>query len=141
MAEIAGDTEAPNVEKIFTDNFKDVPKRLMIVGTLPDVEAGKEACEDCQGRGREHECPSCSCICQECGGSGDFPTSSDDNLSMTIAGSIFAVKYIRLLQTLPGVKIETVPAGTSPMSSEFDGGVGLLMPMRSQYDRHIDVAV
>ena len=48
-----------------------------------------------------------------------------------INGVAFAPRYVRMLLALPGIKVATKCPETDPMHFIFDGGDGLLMPMRA----------
>lgn len=129
VAEIGEDPRTPNPEKIFAPMPADGWRPLRVA--LPTV-AQTEVCGSCY-RGFEHDCPDCTCVCDECGGSGEV----EQKFSTDIGGVIFDVKYIRMIAELPGVEI-CVTDGKSPTFFRFDGGVGALMPMRSRLENHID---
>ena len=93
-------------------------------GPLP--VSTKITCDVCSGyKNRFHDCPSCKCKCTKCDEHGQI----EQSLSIDIAGVPFDVKYIALLQTLPGIRIATPQPGT-PMLFQFDGGDGMLMPLK-----------
>jgi len=94
-------------------------------------------CPNCQGRGTLHDCPNCSCRCQECAGAG----KELDYAVVRLPWAVFDAKYISKIWQLPNPCIAACRE-KGPMPFRFDGGDGLIMPMR-YYDgrRVIDVAV
>ncbi len=98
-------------------------------------KASSTDCTKCDGRGFVHDCPDCCCECAACDGAGkEYPLMSVD-----LYGVPFNVKYIRLLQPLPNVRIAE-PVANKPLSFSFDGGVGLLMPLSGPHVMHIQSA-
>jgi hypothetical protein len=106
---------------------------------LPPIEITE--CEVCEGSGINfepvHDCPSCQCerdICDYCDGKKQI--NSDDGESMCIYKFPFKRHYIRLIKSLPGIKISKPKVMNSNEKSEkgiyftFKGGDGLLMGMR-----------
>lgn len=94
------------------------------------VEARQE-CDSCY-EGREHYYPSCQCVCRNCGGKRFVEVAS-----VGIGEAIFNWRYVKLLAALPGVMVPRDPSPDSPMRLAFDGGEGLLMPMRGRADVHV----
>lgn len=96
-----------------------------------------EECSKCGGTGNEHDCPDCSCDCDGCGGSGKQAA----RVSTTVASGIFNLRYIAMALALPAVEFMTSARDEEgPLLFRFDGGVGAVMPMRSQYDTHVELA-
>lgn len=91
--------------------------------------AQEQECESCEG-GREtvHDCPECTCVCDECDGTGRIlDAKGRDPIIVGCAG--FQTKYLRMLSTLPGCEIGPISEfAIAPF--RFDGGDGVLMPMR-----------
>lgn len=108
---------------------------------LPPKEPIKTiSCNDCDGRGTEHDCPECMCDCDTCGGKGTI--EHEPEASATLAGQIFNLEYVRQLYSLPDLEIAPNPADCkifTPLYFRFAGGVGALMPMRSEYRNHIKI--
>lgn len=131
------DVEMPDGRKL------DVEKPFHEAGPRPESmmplhlklpETTTEECEECEGRGFEHDCPDCECPCTECDGSGQ----AEKDISVSIRGAIFDAKYIRLIQSLPNARFVVVPSPEGPTWFAFDGGEGLLMPMRRPFDERIE---
>lgn len=138
LDEIAENPASPDADNMFADNTKhpwqwmDVPEPVWTV----------EKCECCQGTGKHCVAPAeIACEerdeigidCRDCvGGEIKKGTVTIDGPQGKVA---FDSKYIAMLRNLPGVKIgvlgnqcSPIPAIPSPFT--FDGGDGLLMPMR-----------
>lgn len=99
-------------------------------------EPEEVACEDCDERGREHDCPKCECICVACNGTGKETTR--DERSTECEGIIFALTYARQMLSLPGIEIAP-PHKENPWLFRFDGGVGAIMPMRGALSDHVKI--
>lgn len=104
---------------------------------LPKIEQPiKGECADCDGRGREHSCPDCECICSLCEGTGtEIP---EIKTSTEIGGVVFNLRYIRKMLALPNVVIAS-PSKDAPFLFRFDGGVGAVMPMCGKHVNHIEI--
>lgn len=102
---------------------------------LPDFtpQTSKIKCDECDGRGREHDCPDCQCDCEECNGTGLIDKTAE--CSVEILGSIFNIEYLRMVAALPGAEIGLTQS-KDMMVFRFDGGEGLLMGMRSPHEIH-----
>lgn len=127
-----------NVPKLFADIPEDgyVPLPAVVIEADPHDD-----CEECDGRGNVHDCPSCQCVCSACDGTGT-PVIGH-NTSVQIGEAIFSGRYIAQIQTMPGVRI-TAPIKDVGSHLElkacffkFDGGEGALMPRRNKLERHI----
>lgn len=99
-------------------------------------------CEDCNGQGcfdhgnHEYQCKECDgdgrvemegaaeSLCDVCDGDGESTMHGTD-----IGDARFATHYLRRLTLLPGLTV-SIAGETDPMVFNFDGGAGLLMPMR-----------
>lgn len=132
VAEIGEDPYTPNPEEIFATMPADGWRPLRV--ELPPI-APTEECWSCYD-GFEHDCPDCTCECDECDGTGLV----EPNLSTEIGGVIFDLKYIRMIAELPGVEV-AITDGKSPSFFRFEGGDGALMPMRSEFKNHVKVEV
>jgi hypothetical protein len=91
-------------------------------------------CEKCDGRGTKHDCPGCSCKCEHCDGTAVEP----EKFTVGIGEGIFSAKFLRLILGLPGVELGPIHS-REPMPFRFEGGEGLLMPMRGKSEHHVDV--
>lgn len=97
-------------------------------------------CPECDGRGKEHDCPECECECVRCDGTG----KGHKKISAKVAGVDFDVFYLRQIASLPGLEISStaIPGdNTVPMMFRFNGGVGALMPLRKPFLEEIVVEV
>lgn len=119
------------------DNFEGafLPMSLF---TIPAFEPKtiKADCTECEGSGREHDCPSCTCVCDKCGGKGF--TEDKTVGSVSLFGQIFNIEYLRQISTLPSVEIASLPK-TGMAVFRFDGGDGLLMARRTVAETHFDL--
>lgn len=105
---------------------------------LPPVrEPADEECTACGGRGSAHDCPECTCDCEECDGSGNRMTAP--KTSTLIHGVIFDLRYVAMMLALPGVEVAASTGKESPLLFKFDDGVGAMMPMRSQHLNHVEI--
>ena len=95
---------------------------------LPDLPPVKMTpCEDCLGESR-----AAIRECEECGGMGNVR----DVQNTVVDGMTYANKYLKLIKRLPGYKFYPVKHDLSissvpPSYFTFDGGDGLLMPLRT----------
>lgn len=99
-----------------------------------------EECAVCDGRGTEHECPSCQCQCLDCRGTG-HPIPGLDT-SVDIGGSIYCGEQILLLQALPNIVLhsptrEIKSTVLKAAFFRFDGGEGVIMPRLNEREKHI----
>lgn len=103
------------------------PTEFMPAPAIVMPDADQEECHACDGRGTEHDCPSCQCQCVGCGGTGIEQPWHD--VSFEIGEGDFGGKYVAKLRDLPGLKFGKATKEL-PMRFAFDGGEGLLMPRR-----------
>ena len=109
---------------------------------LPPQTTDMELCA-CYG-GKIHDCPDCECECENCDGRGETKVNSDDDKSIDILALPFGLRYVRLVTTLPNVQIAKIawPNDTvTGLRFKFDGGDGLLMPLKSACNDHIGGAL
>ena len=131
--------DGPNADKIFENATKgDRPSLILVTPELPPLsDAQAVDCDDCDGTGLVHDCPSCDCKCEECSGTGLCDGASPDKaVSVQIGDVPFACEYIRLVSALPGLRI-TRPIKEKPWWFSFDGGEGILMPLRAARETNI----
>lgn len=132
IADVIGHDNAPRekASKLFADNplLDAVAAPAFDFPEAPPVTT--EDCAWCDADGKTHDCPCCECVCEECDGKGTVDTV--EKAQITIHGTPFNARYIRQIFALPGLKLP--PQATNdinaPMPFSFDGGEGLLMPMR-----------
>ena len=128
---MTGDEKAPRADTLF-------PAQFPLLRPFPDLDlppAEEEDCSVCDGRGYEHDCPYCECLCDTC--SGNQRVSTDDSISIGLRGATFACKYMRLLACLPNTLIPQQLEPNKAMPFRFDGGEGLLMPVRGTKATHL----
>ena len=114
---------APKVQKMF--DGPEPPEWITLADiTLPKQKVAE--CHRCEG-GKEpvHDCPDCNCKCDHCGDTGEVKPVTP----VEIGVALFNLKYLLMLNKLPGCRIGLIEAET-PTPFRFDGGDGLLMPMR-----------
>jgi hypothetical protein len=99
---------------------------------FPPREEADDDCDRCEGRGLRHDCPTCHCVCRHCEGTGKEPIWYE--ISFELEGVHFGGKYLYRLKGLPDLKFG-VPKDGKPMRFSFDGGDGLIMPMRGSSRR------
>lgn len=119
----------------------------------------EKPCEECQGAGyteklEQFQCPDCdgygefehgnhTYYCKNCDETGwidgeKFTQDPCDNCNCSgimpcdhrIAGALFRGRYIRALKMLPGLKMWINPNPNEASTFAFDGGCGVIMPMR-----------
>lgn len=94
-----------------------------------EVPKGKSwTCDKCEGRGTEHDCPDCNCECDECEGG-----TCHQPVMVAWRGTYISRDMWRLIAALPGSQIAAsppLPPIMDHVSFAFDGGVGIVMPMR-----------
>ena len=116
-----------------------------------------EECLLCSGTGIAYECPECdgegefehgthSYCCKECGGSGQVEygsagvsacrhcggTGAKRNAPAKVGGSHFDLFYLHLINGLPEAKFSPGGDRMDMARFVFDGGEGILMPMRAE---------
>lgn len=105
---------------------------------LPSIEFPpideEDECSACDGRGHEHDCEDCQCICSNCAGTGLEQPFND--MTVGIGTCIFHAKYIALLKELPAIEIgPTDPR--EPVRFRFAGGEAVIMPRSSMLPNHV----
>ena len=115
----------------------------------------REDCDDCDGNGffdhgrYEYECKHCDsegCFtyhgagvpegrtesrCRDCYGLGERVNYREDPGTETVLGELkFATRLLRPLLALPGIEVACCPEPNAALWFKFDGGRGLVMPMR-----------
>jgi len=125
----------PRADKLFARDWRE-PTMPLPAFTLPEERLRE--CENCKGEKHNfHACECCECTCEACDDEGRV--SSLNTVSVGLCGAFFAAKYARMLQPLPGIRVAPSKDAMSPMPFAFDGGEGLLMPLRTTLANHIDV--
>lgn len=121
------DTEkVQNLERLFADFFR--PEGMAEIEVdIPAPNTVLIACRECDGRGKEHECPDCTCECEFCE---DGKVDKSAKHEVQIGAALFDAKYIRQMMALPGFRFCAAPIKDQAAPFIFDGGEGLVMPMR-----------
>lgn len=133
--------DGPNADKMFEVNCKNIaPPSITFAVELPPLETQSEECSECDGTGNPHDCPACECKCDECDGRGSWDVSSDKGVSVAIGGVPFGCGLIRLLMTLPALRIAP-PQQKKALYFAFDGGDGLLMPLTKPHETNIAITL
>lgn len=104
---------------------------------LPAQVTSGDQCSGCEGSGHTHDCPDCQCICRKCGGTGQRNPERD--ISTTINAGLYALYYVRLMLSLPGLEVQADAKDRAPMLFRFNGGIGALMPLLGKHAQHIDI--
>lgn len=128
--------DAPDVEKLFEG--KEAASCTEVLKIDLPASDDDDACDRCDGRGVEHDCPGCHCKCDECDGTG--ATQIWHGTSFGLGDAIFNAQYLWQIRNLPGLRFGK-PSATDPIMFVFDGGEGLVMPMRSKLGRHEELKV
>lgn len=113
--------------------WQNAPPEMMPLPTFNFPPGVGEKCPDCGGRGIEHSCPDCCCHCASCKGSGEL----GGRVSASIGAAIFDAKYLKLLSSLPDLRVAVSPPHGEAMPCVFDGGAAVLMSMKREHGTHI----
>ena len=125
--------KAPDTDVIFAAAADQTATQKIPKGKIPKVRTIE--CPSCNGRGREHDCPDCTCECEKCDGTG----RNEERISVGILGAIYKAKYISQLLIFPGLRFSSSPPVGGPARFVFDGGEGAIMPMRFPYPKHREI--
>jgi hypothetical protein len=139
VPEIQKPAMAEQLDKIMSpaDGASFKPIDISLPGDIENTS--EEECGDCDGRGKEHECPDCECECTSCDGSGRV--SKADKISVSAFGDIYRLPYLRQVLGLPGIEIADLPRSLSaPALFRFDGGIAALMLMRAEQRLHVQAS-
>lgn len=131
-------------------NIPDVP-----MSVCRDCRGGGKvtSCRECGGEGElecdlghDHECGDCdgrgffpalgredSAIrpCPKCYGGGRVPEHGWDTPVIFPEGVAISIRYARKIAKLPGIRVNSAETYGGPLPFWFDGGAGLLMPLRT----------
>jgi hypothetical protein len=134
-AEVPEVDTAPQAERVFPKPPATAFRPAAKVELPPPTSV---ECEICEGRGMQHDCPDCTCECEPCDGTGKI--SSDVEVSLSIGGVPFGLRYVRPIMALPSLEIAVpVNGGKSPLEFRFDGGDGIIMPRTEPCATHLDI--
>lgn len=87
-----------------------------------------DECKTCDGEGVNVSDEEDGKACRACNGSGDAPGQA---LRVKWGGSLIDGRLLERIKDLPGVKITEMHGVINPCMFFFDGGDGLIMPLRS----------
>jgi len=150
--------EALNEKVVVIFDAVDFPAANAALVEIPDFkQPDPEVCIICKGRGKISNCPECDgegevtvgndfhdyececltcfgegkvfgndAICSECNGTGNKKTFAKVQVGMTF----FSSHYLTMLRELQGIKVSAT-SELGPQYFKWDGGDGLLMPMRA----------
>lgn len=134
---LADAPQVPKIAEMFTEHLAASYVPLPAV-KLPEPD-GNVLCAECEGGlVSYHDCPHCNCTCDRCDGTGLEPPLL--NLSIGLGDGIYAGRYYAMLRALPNIQIGPT-SKEKPLAFQFDGGAGLLMPMRATHATHINATV
>ncbi|MDE2107035.1 MAG: hypothetical protein KGL39_58045 [Patescibacteria group bacterium] len=152
--------DAPrNVDSLYPDPSPSPRDYSPLPLPLPVAPVEYKNCADCDGQGHFKNCPEChglgliecdKCLnkedCHRCRGKGvlytndvNAPTCTNcdgsgkvaQQRTLQLGNKVFNVMFLEKLAILPGITIAADHGDEfSPMMFSFDGGCGLLMPMR-----------
>lgn len=135
VADIEERSEAPDATKV--TNKVDFAVRFDLVALVDLPPSEMMECVACDGRGTEHDCESCECICLSCSGAAEVPDDIDK--SVGIHDVPFAMTYARKIFALPGLALPIDVLNNEPMPFKFDGGEGVWMPRMLPQESHFVV--
>lgn len=119
-----------DIAKIFQENALSGRPRFLLRHNLP--EPTMAACDECEGRGKVHPCPSCKCECFYCDGT-KFVYGDSTDTGVYVFDSFIATRYFRLILELKELRIGAVSPNT-PIPFTFQHGYydcqGLMMPIK-----------
>lgn len=121
------DTPEPAEGRLPPDLLYDFPAQIeeMIPWPAPEYTIGE--CDACRGTGKEL-CRVCDSEtrheCSACAGAGKVP------IGLNVGYWFIAARYDRLIRDLPGVMFCNEGTSSGPLYFRFDGGEGLVMPLR-----------
>lgn len=147
--------EAPDMARVPWDH-----ETLNDWEPLPPYDlAGAKDCTLCKGMKKARVCHECDgegevtaetdynyyvVTCKTCGGDGTMPGESDDppcprcqgtgrslNIPVPWAAGHIGMQMLVKINDLPGVKLSKTGDGEKPWRFIFDGGAGVIMPMRA----------
>jgi hypothetical protein len=117
------DAIAAWIDKWLADGAGDVMVPVPTV-MLPDQNVTR--CEDCDGRGFEHDCRDCSCECSACDGDGEITL----RIGVKFGEVVIFWKYWRQIAALPNARLSCVENANGHLAFAFDGGAGITSRMR-----------
>jgi hypothetical protein len=124
-ADVPERKSAPSL-KALQEWFYKEPKKWFSIPADMDPKPIEIPCAECNGKGK-HKYQGSFIECEDCGGEGKY----DKHKRIPIGDEAgFSNVYLSWLAELPGIEI--APFGAEePARFRFEGGDGLLMPMRS----------
>lgn len=107
------------------------PTPPIAIPEIPPIVEGD--CDCCNGAGsHERECGTGDYDCDDCAGTGRVMKEPGDSWypQIDVGDAAFAPNYLRLIKSLPNVQF--MPNGQHGAHFTFDGGDGLLMPIKKE---------
>ena len=130
---IGARADAPNVASFFSDPAPGL--QPLPVVDLPKPRVTR--CEECEGRGTEHDCPECGCKCDACDGYGHIT----QRVVVRFGKLLISGRDWRKLVYLPNTRVAAEPDRHGRLRFAFDGGDGVAMPMRGRDDDDLVIDV
>jgi hypothetical protein len=124
MAEVPQVEGFPKCDSVMAEWKQEGHWRNIVVAEIPPVE--EKECDTCNGTG-DHDC-GCGTPhpCGDCEGSGkDYPLQT-----VKIGGAWLNCIFVRKMLALPNLEFNYTGKPTEARSFRFDGGIGLIMPMK-----------
>ena len=141
----------PHVQRLFdgvagVDGFAPIPSDLPQQSQCEACDGNGwhdgYRCGDCDGHGQfdhgnhNYDCKNCNAsgqieaenICSACGGFGSYGSVGDTGARTPVGDTGYQTRYLRFLATFPGMVL--APNGGHGAPFKFDGGEGIIMPMR-----------
>lgn len=133
----AADEQNPAAEKAEQLFVESNPWECSPAPKIKLPEPSDDECEECDGRGTAHDCPTCQCPCSFCIGGQRRPYHG---VYVSIGEVDFKADDIALIVDLPALYLSNSLSREHPMAFRFNGGEGLLMPMKVDMDGSVKVA-
>lgn len=131
---ISAITHEASVSKSAEKLFADAKARTAVWQPLPDFELKRSVCNTCGGTGYTKGCgkdAELSFKCEDCDGSGEIKLPGKYIVQGSNGTTQISAIYLDMIKDLPNVMIAPYDE-TSGFLFRFDGGEGMLMPMRQE---------
>jgi len=120
LADVPDHPGAPTMERLWVKPAQ-VKAHAVMPAALP--EPSYIQCVECEGQGRVHTCPDCTCVCDWCNGEG----REEQTKWVLVVRRAVSTQTARLLLTLPNLRAAEVTNIDPRLWFEFDGGTGIVM--------------
>ena len=124
--------ESPNAERLFSEaHVRGEPEW----SDIPPHKIKRKRCDQCNGTGYyiDYDLTSCSADtenAEKCGCEQGYRLSGYAKIRGPKGEVAIASKYLALIASLPGAKIGATGGESDTVLFKFDGGEGLVMPVR-----------